>query len=104
MLLMPNKKKIATIIMAGIDGGKKPDYVQRMGEESGTGGFAIKREEKESGVSEGLEAAMEDLLAAINRKDARAMARAVKNALIICDHEDDGDDEGSIEGDYSDED
>lgn len=84
MLLMPNKKKIASVIIAGIGGKKKPDYVQKLGEESGTGEFKVPEPEADA---DGVEAAMEDFLRAVERKDAKAMARALKNALVMCESE-----------------
>jgi hypothetical protein len=39
MLLSPGKKKMATIIVASM--GKKPDYVQNVGEESDTGEYKV---------------------------------------------------------------
>ena len=82
MLLMPNKKKVASIIVASL-GKKKPDHVQRLGDEAETGSYKTEREE--DGESHGLEAAMEDWLKAAERKDAKGMARAFKNALVLCE-------------------
>ena len=84
MLLMPNKKKIATLIVSGLGGSKKPDFVQKLGEESGTGEDKLPEAEEEA---DGVEASMEDFLRAVERKDAKAMARALKNALVMCGEE-----------------
>lgn len=74
MLLMPNKKKIATLIVSRI---KKPDFVQKLGDESKTGSYDLPEKEEEG---MGLKAAMEDFLRAVEAKDARGMAEAFKAA------------------------
>jgi hypothetical protein len=80
MLLMPNKKKIATLIVASA---KQPSYVQKLGEESKTGKFELPEDEMSMDAM-GLEAAMEDLLKAFESKDAKAMAEAFKTAMELC--------------------
>ncbi len=83
MLLMPNKKKIATIIVAGLGKRAMDDsHVQKMGEESGTGEYKLP---EDTSSNDGIEAAMDDFLRAADRKDAKAMARAFKNALVLCE-------------------
>lgn len=83
MLLMPNKKKIATIIVSGLGGRKKDDFVQGMGEENGTGEYKLPEEDSDDSM--GLEAAMDDFLRAVDKKDAAGMARAFKNAMVLCE-------------------
>ena len=80
---MPNKKKIAALIVSGI-GKKKDDHVQALGEESGTGSYKLP-EEDGGDESMGLESAMEDFLRAADRKDAKGMAAAFKNAMVLCE-------------------
>jgi hypothetical protein len=93
MLLLPNKKKIATIIIGRM---KQPDYVQNLGDEP-KGEFKLP--EDEEGSSMGLEAAMDDLIAAIESKDAKAMAEAFKSACALADaEEDDAEAEQEMEG------
>lgn len=89
MLLMPNRKKVASVIVAGMKrgGDKKPDFVQKLGEESGTGDFKAPEPEDDD-VDVGLEAAMDEFLSAVEAKDAKGMARALKSAVSMCAHED----------------
>lgn len=82
MLLLPNKKKIATIIVGRM---KQPDYVQNLGDEP-QGSFKLPGEE-EGGM--GLESAMDDLMAAIESKDAKAAAEAFKNAFALAEAKED---------------
>ena len=79
MLLLPHKKKMATIIVAGLK--PKKDYVQAIGEESDTGSFKVP--EGEAGPT-GLEAAMGSFLSAVEAKDTAAMAEALKEAVSYC--------------------
>lgn len=89
MLLLPNKKKAATIIVGAV---KQPDFVQKLGEESSMKAKYELPDDDESGEMEGmeaeglgLEAAMEELLAAIEKKDAKALAEAFQSAMALCD-------------------
>ncbi len=85
MLLMPNRKKVATIIVQGLK--PKADFIQELGTENGTGEYKMPENE---GSSMGLEAAMDDFLRAMDRKDAGGMARAFKNAMLLCDEAEPG--------------
>ncbi len=91
MLLMPNRKKVATIIVSGLRGGdKKPPFVQKMGEEGGGPEFKAPEAEEESASDDmGLESAMEEFIAAVEKKDAIAAASAFRSAMTLC--EDTGD-------------
>lgn len=80
MLLMPNKKKMASVIVATL-GKKKPDHVQALGEESGTGEYKLPEDEGSDDMT-ALEACMDDFLKAVEAKDAKAMAAALKSALV----------------------
>lgn len=74
MLLMSPRRRIATII---VDGASKPEFVQSMGEESETGSFVLPEAEGEEEVTYELELAAKDVLAAFEKKDAKALARAL---------------------------
>ena len=80
-MLMPNKKKIASVIVAGMSK-PKDDHVQKLGEESDTGSYELPEKEEES---VGLESAMDSLMKAFAAKDAKAMAKAFRNALVLCE-------------------
>jgi hypothetical protein len=82
VLLMPNKKKIASVIVAGMK--PKEDFVQKMGEENGTGSYKLP-EKEDDGDSMGLESAMEAFLSAADKKDPKGMAKAFKNAMVLCE-------------------
>lgn len=82
MLLMPNKKKMASMIVAGL-GKKKPDYVQGLGEESGTGEF--KAPESEESPDAGLEASMDALIMAVKDGNAKAAVKAFKELWTQCE-------------------
>jgi hypothetical protein len=86
MLLMPNKKKVASIIVSGL----KPSYVQKLGEASNTGSYKLPEQEGPMADTEmGLEAAMDDLIVAITAKSPRKAAEAFKAAMAICDASED---------------
>lgn len=77
MLLMPARKRIATLILGG---SSKPPFVQKMGEESGTGEYSLPEGPGSEGpgeVSMELESAAEEIIRAIDRKDAKALAAAL---------------------------
>lgn len=88
MLLSPNRKKVAALIVAGR---KHPDYVQKLGEESGTGDFIAPDEEDDGNM--GLESAMEELISALNDKNARRAAEAFRSAIELCDAGEDSEEE-----------
>lgn len=88
MLLMPNKKKVAALIVSGL---KKPAYVQKLGEESDTGSFKTKGDDEEDEAAMGPVAAMEALLKAIEVKDAKAMASALEDFVGMCGEEPEAD-------------
>jgi hypothetical protein len=84
MLLAPHRKKLATIIVAGLES-RKPSYVQRMGEESGTGKYVLP---EEGVVDEGLESAALALLRAIDDRSVQGMVKALKAFASMCDEDD----------------
>lgn len=79
MLLLPNKKKMASVIVASMTK-KKPDFVQSLGEESKTDGFKVP-EDEEYGPDVGLEASMDTLIKAIKAGDAKGAVQAMKDFL-----------------------
>lgn len=92
MLLMPNKKKMASLIVAGLGKSSADKHVQKLGDENGTGDYKLP--EDEDGQGSDLEVAMSDFLTAMGKKDAAGMARAFKSALVLCEgHEETATDE-----------
>jgi hypothetical protein len=80
MLMMPQKKKIATLIM----GSKKPDFVQGLGDSSGDTKMVDPNEpEKDNSVA--LESAMQDFSQALKGEDVKAMVSAFRSLLDIAD-------------------
>lgn len=100
MLLMPGKKKVATIIVAGMSP-KKPDFVQKMGEEGDTGEYKVPEGEDESMM--GLVSAAESVMKAFKDGNAKNAAKALKNFIYMCEEEGDEGMEGESENgnDYS---
>lgn len=84
MLLMPNKKKIATLIVSGM----KPDFVQKMGE---------KREDKpidmstaeDKGSSMGLISSAEKIMSAVKEGKATMLVSALKEFMAMCEEAED---------------
>lgn len=78
MIMGGDKKKIAQIIVGRFgksEGDKNAEaFEKRAGEP-----------EKEAEVDEGLLAAAEEVQAALNRKDAPAFAKALKDFVAMCD-------------------
>lgn len=83
MLLMPQKKKLATVIVGKMT---TPDFVQKMGEESSTGGYNVP-EEDDSMV---LEEIMGSFMRAIDRRDAKQAVQALKDFMELCGSEESG--------------
>ena len=86
MLLMPGKKKVATLIVASMSP-KKPEYVQGMGEEGETGEYELPEGEDDKGM--GLVSAAEAVMKAIKNDSAKDMARALKNFIYMCEEGED---------------
>ena len=74
-MLKDRKKAVADILIA-LAPSKKESPMSGMGE---------KPEEEEDGMDMGLEAAAEDVLVAIKRQDAKALAEAMKALVEMCD-------------------
>lgn len=100
MLLMPGKKKVATIIVAGMSP-KKPDFVQKMGEEGDTGEYKVPEGESDSMM--GLVTAAESVMKAFKDNNAKNAANALKNFIDMyeacCDDGMEGESENG--NDYS---
>jgi len=99
MLLSPGKKKMATIIVASM--GKKPDYVQNVGEESDTGEYKVPEGESSSMDDMGLVSAAESILKAVKDGKPKALAQAMKDFIYMCDEENSA--EGETSGDNNDD-
>lgn len=82
MLIMPQKKKITTIFAERLFNGddKNADFVQRMGEES----EPVSKQAPTSTLS-AEDAAMNSFLRAMDRKDAKGMASALKDFMYLCE-------------------
>lgn len=84
MLLMPNKKKIATLIVSGM----KPDFVQKMGEKSEEKPFDMPESEGEVG-SIGLVSSAEKIMAAIKEGKPTQLVSALKEFYAMCEEKED---------------
>ena len=74
--MLGDKKKAISIILSGINRKEKvkPEYYQSESEES----------EQSEDVDEGLEAAAEDLMSALESKDVSSFAKALKDFISMC--------------------
>lgn len=86
-MIMPQKQKIATIFTAkltGKDEGKNGDFVQRMGEPT-----SFKSEYEAEGPDDSaglaLESAASSIIAALEKKDAKALKMALKDFIYCCE-------------------
>ena len=83
MLLMPNKKKIASLIVSG----SKPDYVQKMGEKGPDKPFDLSElEDDDMGeeYSAGLEAAADKIASSIKKGDTANLVSSLKDFIEMC--------------------
>lgn len=85
MLLMPNRRKMITLIVDGLGGmrGPRVPYVQKMGEESNTGEFEL------PGSDYALEHCMKRFWECADRKDYKGMVEGLKEFLEICNSDHD---------------
>jgi hypothetical protein len=83
MLMMGGKRKIASTIVGKLKGA--PDFVQKLGEKSKD----VDMNMPEVDSSPGLMSAAEDLISAIESKDAKKVMSALKSAYAMCDAEED---------------
>ena len=88
MLLLPNKKKVASIIVASMSP-KKPDYVQKMGEESDTGEYKLP-EGDEDDSQMGLKTVAESIIKAVKEDKPEDFAKHLKHFIYRCDQSGDG--------------
>lgn len=94
MLLGPNKKKMISVIVAGM---KKPPFVQKLGEDSGSNELPAPVASPEKDDSYGLDASMEAFISALGSKDTKQAVSAMKNFFSMVD-EPEGEAEESAEG------
>lgn len=80
MLLMPQRKKLALLIAGQLP---KAPYVQGMGEDSAPADLDMPEEEVDP--MEGLTASMDAFMSALDQKDARGMATALQDFLVMCE-------------------
>jgi len=97
MLLDPQRKKIATLIVGKLKtapkSGPKEDFVQALGESSDTGEFETPEDESMVGLS----SAMEDLAKALEAKDFTQAARVFSDAMYLCQDSKEPEGEGKAE-------
>jgi hypothetical protein len=78
MLMMGGKKKLASTIVGKLKG--SPDFVQKFGEKS----KEVDMNMPEVDSDPGMMSAAEDLIAAIDSKDAKKVMSALKSAYAMC--------------------
>lgn len=77
--MMGNKKKLASTIVGKLKG--SPDFVQKFGEKS----EEVDMNMPEVDSDPGLMSAAEDLISAIDSKDAKKVMSALKSAYAMCE-------------------
>lgn len=87
-MMLPQKKKIATLIVASLKG--KP----KEGEPSVE---PVSNEEPSEDYSLGLESAVEALFSAFEQKDVKAGVSALRDFMDMCDHSSEAMDESGEE-------
>lgn len=88
MLLLPNKKKVASLIVASMSP-KKPDYVQKLGEESDTGEYKLPGSDEEDSQM-GLKTVAESIIKAVKEDKPEDVVKSLKQFIYICSPSDDG--------------
>jgi len=81
MMLMGDKKKMATVILGNMMKDKKPDFVEEIG---GVKKEEINPEKPMKEYDTGFMSAAEDLLKAIEEKDVKAVSNALKAHYDMC--------------------
>ena len=77
MLMMPQKKKVSSLIVSKLSGGDgKLDFIDR---------GSIEDEESSEPSYSAEEAAMSTFLRAMKREDAKGMAAALKDFIYLCE-------------------
>lgn len=89
MLLLPQKQKIASMII----GRGKPDFVQKLGEEASSERPSETPEGPESDASAALEAAASKMISAFKTEDPKTIVSVIKDMFSILANDDDGADE-----------
>lgn len=82
MMLMGDKKKLATIIVGKMKN-KKPDFVEEFGAEK----TEVNPEKPEVDNSSGMDMASEDLITGINEKNAKMVTSALKAFMDLMETE-----------------
>lgn len=97
MIIAPQKKKLAMLIVERM--GKKPDFIQKLGDESK--GPSMENE-VEMDDSMAVETIAEDILKAIESKNAKELAICLKDFFVMVDEKEDEEEdltEGEMSGD-----
>ncbi len=85
MLIMPQKKKIASIFISKLSSqpseGESKDFVQRMGEESDSDEYETPGEDYKLAK----ESAASSIISALEAKDAKALAQALSEFISVCE-------------------
>lgn len=97
MIMAPQKKKLATIVIERM--GKKPSFVQSLGEESQPDGMESQEAEQDDSIA--LETIAEDIIKAIKSDNVKELALCLKDFFVMVDDEEDMEEEASEEGDMS---
>lgn len=79
MLLQPQKAKLASMIVSR----GKPDFVQKLGEESSNEKIVETQEGPESDATAALEAAASKMISAFEAKDAKGIVSVIKDMFAI---------------------
>lgn len=87
-MLMFDKKKIATTIVAKMKDKDKPDFVQKIGDKSYEA-KEVDSSKPESDSMMGMLAAADDLIKAIHAKDAKAVHAALMNHYAMAEETED---------------
>ena len=90
MLMMGGKKKLASTIVGKLKG--SPDFVQKCGEKS----KEVDMSAPEVDSDPGMMSAAEDLISAIESKDAKKVMSALKSAYAMCDSKSEGEEVSEI--------
>jgi hypothetical protein len=90
MMIMPQKQKIASIFVSKLTSkGDSADFVQKMGDE---GSYKKQYEtgaETMNDSSLALESAASSIIAALEKKDSKALKSALKDFIYLCDESED---------------
>lgn len=95
MLLMPNKKKIATVIV-----GSKPDEHADFVDKGPSGGLSAAHVGEGPGEDDSYayEQMAHDIIAAVSSHDAKRLVSCLKSFFEMCDGQEDQEEGATIEG------